>query len=100
MNMDKSPVKELEKFISSLEIKTNLGGLPYKLVARDGEYLYHIQFNVYRDEFPPYQEGRKQMEEFIATCYRWMEKEHPNISICANVIFKKKSNMRDTTKYL
>lgn len=59
----------------------------------------HITLNVYRDEFPMFKSGKKQMDSYIDNIYKYMEMEWPNTSICANIIFRTKKNMKYTELY-
>ncbi len=90
--------RELRKHIKKIDLVTESGKNAYYLKPQKMEDF--ISIYIYRDEFPKYEEGRELMDLYISHIYRFVEMEfHGQIGIMANIVYRRKRNMKDLRGY-
>jgi hypothetical protein len=91
--------KALRDHISKIDYRSQTGQKEYFIKPRGNLGDTYIQIRIYRDEFPPYMEGRKYMDQYIDHIGAWFEKEFPKASLLVSIDYRKKSNMKNLEKY-
>ena len=94
--MKKTFRQSLRAHLEKIDFQPKYGKKVYKLKSISDNF---ITMYVYRDEFGEGEEGRKMMDAYIDNVGRFVEQKHPTKSLIADIIFRKKGNMKNVEKY-